>query len=286
MTPPPKRRRPHCRACGSPMAGHKRSQGHLVCPDWSTDSKTFSTLPASPPLTPPRSSTPQTPPRTPTPISPKASPRSVAPLVMPETGPWHRRNPNWRTPSPPLRPPSPIGSLVPTVLVDDDGNTIQGSNYPSDAEWDDADEEEEKEEDKLEEEYEDLALSSYASFGVMNQITGQPIVSIYGTSRKNIPQLRNVAAKLGAHTGFLPTPPRSQKKGRKGSPVSRENSWWCVMSKSPELVYQVVDSQHRKMPGLMGEDLPTEGPRMTTFLHLTLAGFIGGCVAVYGLSYL
>lgn len=281
MSTPPTRRRPHCRSCGSPMAGHKRNQGHTVCPDWSADSKSPSpSLPASPPLTPPRSLAVKTPPRSPTPTSTAVSPRSPVRFDMPEAGPWHRRNPNWHSPSPPPRPPSPVGSLVPTVLVDDDGNTVRGSEYASEAEWeDDGDEDNDG--------FNDVAsTSSYASFGVMNEITGQPLVSIYGTSRKNIPQLRNVAAKLGAHAGFLPSPPRSPKKGKKGSPVSKENSWWAVVSKSPELVEQVVNSQHRKMPGLMGEGLLMEGPRMVTFLHLTLAGFVGGCVAVYGLSFL
>lgn len=104
---PSLRKRPHCHTCGTPMAGHKRENNLPICPV-----KHESGL-NSPPPSPPRG-------RSPARVSNNAA------FGIPASGPFRRRNPNWTEPAPrPLHhDPSSACSLVPTVLVDDDGRTI------------------------------------------------------------------------------------------------------------------------------------------------------------------
>ena len=44
-TPPPTRKKPRCRSCGTPMAGHRRVSGRCVCPDDTRNNNTGTTTP-------------------------------------------------------------------------------------------------------------------------------------------------------------------------------------------------------------------------------------------------
>ena len=45
-TPPPTRKKPRCRSCGTPMAGHRRVSGRCVCPDDTSNKDTETTTPS------------------------------------------------------------------------------------------------------------------------------------------------------------------------------------------------------------------------------------------------
>lgn len=130
------------------MKGHKRPGGFLVCPtpESSTPAEIAASelFPASPPVTPtrPRRSLIDKVSHSPSPAPTMDMPSHPPPLTpprtlprtriepsfeIPERGPWYRRNPNWEGSTPPPQQAPRASSLVPTVLVDDDGNTVQGS---------------------------------------------------------------------------------------------------------------------------------------------------------------
>lgn len=239
------------------MQGHKRENNSPVCPTRRSPyvSRDF---PAAPFLKA-RSSTPEQP-----------KPRvSESPFVVPPLGVTLRRpNPNWQAETvTPLRHVSPAGSLVPTVLVDDDGNTIRG------AEDDDA--------DNGHTTTTDILMGQFSKFS-------KPIVSIFSTRREDIPYIKNRAARMGVHAGVLHNPVKSRPgvgSSRRG--LLKESSWWLVLGQNAEFVRNIVDSQQRGMPGTIADEASMmEGPRMVTFLQLVLAAVIGGFIVVGGLSLL
>lgn len=270
------RRRPHCHACSLPMAGHKRQDGGMICPTSVSPSLDCSSGPtpprsfspesdspslASPPLTPPRRVNPELP----------ADPQPTRGLrfdepsfTIPETGPWHRRNPNWDSPMlKPVVPPSPVASIVSTVQVDSEGNTVKGS-VDGDA-WEDDD---------------DTETVSSSTSTIMDRVAkaNHRVVSIVAAKRNDLSRFRGSAARRGVFAGLIRFP-MNKVRG------TRENTWYMVLGRNQDMVNHVIDSQQMIMPGVM-QDLDPEGPRMTTFLHLILAGIVGGCVVVYGLSCL
>jgi len=266
MSPQP-RKRPHCLTCGLPMAGHKRQQCFPGSP----------VTPPSPPASPhrPRS----TPGQHDTSNLPTGIVPHEASFVIPQHGAWHRRNPRWVDPPPP-RMPSPTGSLVPTILVDDDGNTVASSVGNDD--------------DGENSEVESKSTTSAQVTDILYELS-KPIVTIFSIKSEDIPKIRDAAATVGLHTGVVHTPrkvaastkqqPPSQHKSKRG--IQREHSWWLVVGRKAGVVTQVVDSQQREMPGTIGEvSEMMEGPRITTFPQLILASVIGGAVVVYGLSLL
>ena len=182
--------------------------------------------------------------------------------------------------------PSPTGSLVPTILVDDDGNTV-ASSVGNDDDGEDS-------------EVESKSTTSAQVTDILYELS-KPIVTIFSIKSEDIPKIRDAAATVGLHTGVVHTPrkvaastkqqqqqqqqPASQRKSKRG--IQREHSWWLVVGRKAGVVTQVVDSQQREMPGTIGEvSEMMEGPRMTTFPQLILASVIGGAVVVYGLSLL
>ena len=277
-TPPSKTRRkkPICRQCGTRMVGHKRVQGSPICP------QKLSSL-VSPPQSPTRAPTVQTP------LTPFEFIPDPAFYTKMECGTLRRVNPNFvdkKVPIPELLRLSAASSLVPTVLVDDDGNTIRGSNDgvpPSDDEEDDEDEEDEEEDDEDEESCLDNPLLDIP----------QPMLTIFRTKDKDLAQMQETAVRMGVHYGIVtpPTTPPNKKtlnqKSTRNSTLTRNDSWWVVMGQSASFVQEVIDSCQKGMPGTIAKDSElTEPFRTTTFLQLVFAGLIGGCVVVCGLSML
>ncbi|KAF8076795.1 hypothetical protein FPV67DRAFT_433242 [Lyophyllum atratum] len=284
------RKKPHCHSCGLPMAGHKRPDGLPLCPvkDESLSpppsyaspppstqvssthsysslfSGSLSSL-ASPPVTPPRQRTPSAI-RAPVSDSNPSPKRLLDPAFdIPESGAWHRRNPNWI--DPPLmvaRVPAPAGSIVSTVLVDDDGKTIRGRN-----------------DDDYEEDDDGASVSSSFFGHVAQNLKNRRVVSMFATKRTDPARTQQLAAKQGMHAALVRLPagnvPLTKKKV--------DGSWWMVVGRDAGVVGRIVDKSQRGMPGGM-ELMPAQGPHLTTFLQLILAGLIGGIVTVCGLSYL
>ncbi|KAF8231366.1 hypothetical protein L208DRAFT_1398987 [Tricholoma matsutake] len=281
------RRAPRCRTCGLPMKGHKRPGGITVCP--SPQSSTTDSPPAHLPATPPRrvqspiekASHSPTPalatskvehPLLPTP--PPTLPRThMDPsFVIPEKGPWHRRNPNWEGNTPPPERLVPrAASLVPTVLVDDDGNTIQ--EYHEDNKLDDHEE----------------VSRNIDPFDASIPRPGEPVVRIYSTKREDIQHLVDKATKSGIYTGMMRNPVKFQigAESSCAHESSAEDSWLLVESRNPELVKLVINSQHYRMPGGMDEQ-SMNGPqvKLVTNLQLILLAILGPYVLVCMLSLL
>ncbi|KAK2465936.1 hypothetical protein APHAL10511_001577 [Amanita phalloides] len=299
------------------MEGHKRNmRGSPICPSLPNGSDGFDSnryasepppLAQSSPLAKPQIARGPSPWRatTPTPPHPQSvktndasTPRSA--LVIPETGPWHWRNPNFvekpPMPPPPPRPSSPSGSFVPTVLVDSEGRTIRARSKSN---------------------------SDFNSSGGMRSVgttssmlmdrlalMSKPVVSIFNTKYEDIPRIQSTADRLGFHTGVvhrtLDTDARlldtvekeedendvkvdvayARAQRRKKLRPQREASWWLVLGQNKATVQQVIDSQQRGLPGAIastGEMM--EGPRMVTLPYALAIGIIGGLVAACGLYY-
>ncbi|KAF8897943.1 hypothetical protein BD779DRAFT_1796487 [Infundibulicybe gibba] len=209
--------------------------------------------PPSPPTSPPPKKLSRTPPA----LGP---PQYVAPEA-PQQGAWRRRNPNWTQKSPQrARFPSPAGSLVPTVLVDEDGRTIKDTEL-TDNEFDALDD-----------------VDDGIGLGRLTELS-RPVVSIFDTKREDISHIRETAARLGVHSAVVH---RGAAVG-----IARERSWWVVLGQNAGLVGEVVDAQQGGMPGVIASDAEMAAPlRMVTFVQLVIAGLIGGIVVVFGLSIL
>jgi hypothetical protein len=279
------------------MKGHKRPGGVLVCPIPENDSITKDTtippLSASPPVTPPRRSqtpvekasqspipalgTSRSPPLLPTP--PPTLPRSrIDPsFVIPERGPWHRRNPNWEESTPPPeRPVLRAASLVPTVLVDDDGKTVQGSddgNNRGDVEMDD----------------DDNDGRDIDPFYTSVRRPKEPVVSIWSTKREDIQGLRDEAASVAVYTGVMRSPVKFKIEGESAGAYapSAEGSWLVVASRNPELVklvlqadsgrHQAASQVHRTLPGGMKQQSMNDAQvKLVANLQLMFTGFWEG----------
>lgn len=272
-TPPSKTRRkkPICRQCGTRMVGHKRGvQGSPICP------QKLSSL-ASPPQSPT------------TPLRPFEFVPDPAFYTEMKCGTLRRVNPNFvdkKVPIPELLRLSAAGSLVPTVLVDDDGNTIRGSNHggdlPSDEE-DDVDYEDDEDED------EDECCLDNALLDIPH-----PMLTIFRTKDKDLAKMQETAVRMGVHYGIMTppnTPPNKKTLNRNqnlSTPLTRNDSWWVVMGQSASFVQEVIDACQKGMPGTIAKDESElrEPFRTTTFLQLVFAGLVGGCVVVCGLSML
>ncbi|PFH50139.1 hypothetical protein AMATHDRAFT_41049 [Amanita thiersii Skay4041] len=269
-------------------------------------------------------------------------------LDLPPKGSWHWRNPNWIDPpsmpstrlnapqgmSTPIRdqqrvPPLPSGSraaaanggratssengsLVPTVLVDEDGNTIRGSN---------------KCEGSDDESSSMVRSVETTSSMLMDRLAelSKPVVSIFNTKREDIPKIRNTAARLGIYTGVVHVPnvlrgravkeeeeeegdgdhvdraieevmvsahggatsaatSTAAARGRK-RPIGREYSWWLILGQNKTNVQHIVDAQQRGIPGMIATDKElVEGPRMITLMQVIFLGVIGGLVVLCGLA--
>ncbi|TFK43924.1 hypothetical protein BDQ12DRAFT_675805 [Crucibulum laeve] len=274
MPSPPstRRKRPQCQTCKSPMAGHKRVQGFPVCPERKPDISSPS---------PAHTSIPTSQPSTSKELKPCVNPQRTNPIFssidIPQEGPFHWRNPNFVDKQNPLfePPPSPSQSLVPTVLVDDDGRTIRGSVCTID---------EEPIARRLEFQPIDSKPPLFSSpLHSLSQTDAS--LNIFRARREDITHIKDTAALIGVHAEAMHNP-----SGITSNPISglaRESSWWVVTGQNASFVRQIVDTCQRGMPGTLGtEKEMMEGPRMTTFLQLMIAGIIGGVVVVFGLSLL
>ncbi|KAG5648715.1 hypothetical protein DXG03_000062 [Asterophora parasitica] len=279
------------------MAGHKRPNGLLQCPvsEDPTPAASLASPPPSPRASPSLSSLfgssltslsyDNSPPSSPPPlhnrlhtiahpgsISPKHSikrePSFREPIVSASDaqGYRHWRNPNWTDP-PVKRLPSPSGSAISTVLIDDDQRTIRGSDYNDNQE-------------------DDCASVSSAFMGQVAESLRDPrVVSMFPARPSDQALAQQLAAKRGMHAAQVRVPSGANTKPAKKLGVV--GSWWMVVGRDPALVSRVIDqsSAQRAMPGVMG-DLVMEGPRLTTLLELIFTGLVAGIVLLCGLAYL
>ncbi|KAF8872764.1 hypothetical protein BD779DRAFT_328460 [Infundibulicybe gibba] len=208
-TPPPTtRKKPHCRTCGLPMAGHKRPYGSPVCPP-SSLSLFDSPQPKEPPIT----QVVLGPLRYLAPVEPPSSP------TIPRQDVWLKRNPNWGEKSPQrARVPSITGSLTPTVLVGEDKHMIRDTK-PMDNKFDDGamfgfDASERN------------AADPHALMSHIAELR-EPMVTIFGAKQEDIPRIRKTAMRLGVYSAVVPrgAPPERTKD------VERKHSLWVILGR-------------------------------------------------------
>lgn len=144
------RKPPRCRSCKHPMKGHNKlgpclSASPEVLEDEEPSSRTSAHSYMSPPPTPPPTSFPETCPQAQAQASEidksngPAFPfmraqrllRTYTPTIMsepsfviPATGYFHRRNPNYVHEAPDIDLPEPSGSQTPTVIIGSDGESV------------------------------------------------------------------------------------------------------------------------------------------------------------------
>ncbi|KAI0960139.1 hypothetical protein AcW1_004743 [Taiwanofungus camphoratus] len=280
------RKRPLCHTCGSPMAGHKRPRGSPVCPG----------LEASPPPSPAGR-------------NPLRRTAAVADFEIPDSGYWHRRNPNWVE-----REASP---------VDDEHHSTSSWVHTEPAEDAAADRAEEqlRDEDKVSGEDDDYhsvsdsssSQSTASSSSVKRSLTGllmtsRHLASLFSTPPEAIPAVTRAARKHGLTTGLIRRPLSDQGQDVKsedndvpiahGTNLGRQSSWWMVMGQDPEAVSHLLDLHQGDAEGHLGQTLhsrtkgnvgayPVDVSSIRpTFLDVIIAGAIGGFVVLYGLSML
>lgn len=267
------------------MAGHRRHNGIIICPDGDEDEDAFEMeegdeqpddAPPSPPPSPGQRG--QGPPLM----------RPFTEFSIPEDRPWHRKNPNWVEPPRRRRPlqaeheipqivlpasPNALqynrdGSTVSTVLAEHDlpprKNDDEGDELPPDAEPPSPD-------------------ALHAVF-----TSEMRLASVFSVTPKDVNQAQRTARTLGLHTGFIPKPTPAPSDQRRARALSAQRSWWMVVGKDDRAVQHLLDAHQKETPGRLDEE-----PRVgyaerqgfpVSFLQLVIASAIGGLIVLYGLS--
>ncbi|KAJ6560346.1 hypothetical protein B0H19DRAFT_114371 [Mycena capillaripes] len=248
-----------CRKCQMPMKGHK-AENCVAAQEMA--------FPATPPTTPP---------------NPTSSTRNrTRNIEIPLERHW--RDPSW-TPHvtlPPVALPSDVPSLIPTVLVDEDGNTIRGSHYVA-AEASDA-----------ESIHIDIRTSRPKT--PMAQVMDQahalrlcdPVLSIVQVSVRDLPRMQATAGQSGLCTSIVRTPWKSPRFKDEYEPTVNwedERNVWVVVGADSTLVQRTADlqAQYERVPGAIKEDVVVV---QATFKHIVIASTVSALVVLGAVSLL
>ncbi|KAJ7044849.1 hypothetical protein C8F04DRAFT_598695 [Mycena alexandri] len=262
MASPLEKRPRKCRKCQMPMKGH-RAENCIA------DQETASL--ATPPSTPPNATT-------------SKRNRTTNHIEIGVGGHW--RDPSW-TPHviiPAI--PSNSHSLIPTVLVDEDGNTILGSHdvAPEASDAGDA---------------HSLHLDTATSrpktpmAQVMDQAHAlqlcDPVVSIVKVNVVDLPRMQATAGQSGLCTSIVRTPWTAPRFKDEFEP-SLKNYWeqdeksvWVVVGGDSALVQRTADlqQQYEQVPGAIKDDLVVV---QATYKHIFIASTISALVVVGAVS--
>ncbi|KAJ7129182.1 hypothetical protein C8R44DRAFT_72081 [Mycena epipterygia] len=260
-----------CRKCLMPMKGHKvenciAAQGM--------------TLPATPPASPPNVAT-----------SIRTGQRTRNDVEIAVERHW--RDPTW-TPQAPLPPPALASSngpsLIPTVLVDADGNTILGTHDVAASVASD-DGEEFTHPNAL-----GSAFHSLRPKTPMAQVMDQahalrlcdPIVSIVRVSAADLPRMQATAGQSGLCTSIVRTPwavPRFKEEFESTINWEEQGKMWVVVGGDPNLVQRTADlqQQYEKIPGAIKDDVVVV---QATYKHIILASTVSALVVLGAASLL
>ncbi|KAJ6561449.1 hypothetical protein DFH09DRAFT_1159975 [Mycena vulgaris] len=266
-TPSPngQKRARKCRTCLMPMKGHKAETCVAV------------QLPATPPASPPNA-----------PTGTRNRGRNNIEIGIER----HWRDPSWTphvTLAAPLAP-SDGPSLIPTVLVDEDGHTILGSHevvVASDASGDaesvfDADG------------HAHTPRPKTPMAQVMDQAHAlrlcEPLVSIVTVRVADLPRMQATAGQSGLCTSIVRAPwtaPRFKDEFAPGVnwDPEDEKTMWVVVGGDPTLVQRTADlqQQYERIPGAIKDDLVVV---QATYKHIFLASAVSALVVLAAMSVL
>jgi hypothetical protein len=310
MTP---RRRPHCKQCGSPMAGHKRPNGAPECPALLSPPATPS--PDAPPVAGPSLSRALG--RSPAAIKLQELSEGLEPLSTP--GYFYRKNPNWlseprRRHTPEPRADDDGESLVPTVLVDEDEERRARQHAMI----------RKRESHRVRHDSPDLddsisvriaraEPSLQAVWDTMGPAAPPP-AALYPVHGADLSRLQRGAERLGLHMGAIPSPRSGLKHEEltgednficnRVRRASRIPSFWAVLGHDRHAVEHICDLQrghaehncdrhhhhlsHRATsPGLLRTETLQYNlgtPRGLVFSQLVLATVVGGLLMFWMLT--
>jgi len=261
-TPEDMQKRPRrCRKCQMPMKGHK-AENCIAAQE-----TTFLT---TPPATPQNATT-----------SNRNRTRNTVEIAVER----HWRDPSW-TPHVTLPPPAPVPSdgpsLIPTVLVDEDGNTVLGS-HDGVAVASDPD----VESDHLE-------ASDVRPKSPMAQVMDQahalrlcdPVLSIVKVSMADLPRMQATAGQSGLCTSIVRTPwtgPRFKDEFEPTLNWVNEKNVWVVVGDDPTLVQRTADLQvqYERVPGAIKDDVVVV---QATYKHIIIASTVSALVVLGAVS--
>ncbi|KAF7355785.1 hypothetical protein MSAN_01496600 [Mycena sanguinolenta] len=269
-TPENTQKRPRkCRTCLQPMKGHKAENCIPV---------QQIALPVTPPATPANTKTNNN----------RNDARNNVEIGLER----HWRDPSW-TPEVTL-PPAPIlsdgSSLVPTVLVDEDGNTILGSQDACAEAEAGASDDAESVGDQLEA-APDLRRPKSPMAHVMDQAHAlmlcDPVLSIVKVSMADLPRMQATAGQSGLCTSIVRTPwnaPRFKEEFEPTVHWMDEKNVWVVVGDDPALVQRTAElqPQYEKTPGALKDDVVVV---QATYMHIFVASTLGAFLVVAVLSF-
>ncbi|KAJ6515371.1 hypothetical protein C8R45DRAFT_1205647 [Mycena sanguinolenta] len=268
-TPENTQKRPRkCRTCLQPMKGHKAENCTPV---------QEMALPVTPPATPANTKT--------------NNKRNDARNNIEIGRRW--RDPSW-TPEVTLRSApilSDVPSLVPTVLVDEDGNTILESQDERAEAGSEASDDAESVGDQLEA-APALRRPKSPMAHVMDQAHAlmlcDPVLSIVKVSMADLPRMQATAGQSGLCTSIVRTPWNAPRF--KEEELERTVHWmdeknvWVVVGDDPGLVQRTAElqPQYEKTPGALKDDIVVV---QATYMHIFIASVLGAFLVVAIMSF-
>ena len=234
-TSPSARKKPQCRSCGNPMAGHRRVSGRYMCPDDDHDVSDGSTKTITPP---PRSS-----PR------PRSHPQEQHTQQTPPPSTRSKQSTN-RTPRSKDAKRERTASPAPAPVNKEYHKTQDESFYTDD----------------------DLVgspvppqqrapkLRPTSSIRNLAQRLGAPLASIFTAAKSDIEEVQQEAGRHGLYTGTVYKPRKIKEE---------ESQRWVVMGRDPDAVDRLVDYQRKDVARQLGL-----GSRTTTPVPVSGAGAI------------
>ncbi|KAJ7118565.1 hypothetical protein C8R43DRAFT_95503 [Mycena crocata] len=263
---PPRR----CRKCRMPMKGHRAETCIAI--------QEAAAAPVTPPASPPNI------------IASHNRTRNEVEIPVER----HWRDPSWvpraNLPSAAVLPchNSDGPSLIPTVLVDEDGNTILGSHdrrVPASEASDDASSDHPNT-------FIHLSRPKTPMAQVMDQAHAlqlcDPVLSIVKVSIADLPRMQATAGQSGLCTSIVRQPwaaPRFKDEFEPTVNWEDERKIWVVVGGDPGLVQRTADLQqhYEKVPGAEGADLVVV---QATYKHIFLTSIVSAFLALAAVSML
>ncbi|KAJ7167687.1 hypothetical protein C8R46DRAFT_1191765 [Mycena filopes] len=270
MASSPERRPRRCRKCQMPMKGHKAENCIALQEPTSL---------ATPPSTPPNPTTSKR--------NRTNNNNNHVEIALER----HWRDPSW---TPHVILPahhSDVPSMIPTVLVDEDGNTILGSHDAAPEAAIDAGSSAHSASAHLDAASTSRPRAKTPMAQVMDQAHAlrlcDPVVSIVKVNVGDLPRMQATAGQSGLCTSIVRTPWASPRFKDEFEPNAtwekEEESVWVVVGGDPTLVQRTADlqQQYERVPGAIKDDLVVV---QATYKHIFIASTISALVVVGAVS--